>query len=255
MGNETSSPLGQLFSFMTTSETIPVGELDSLHDQIRAKWHDPQSNHYINNEGKSTMERKTVRKAMKKIFLYFKTSHICPQILEVGSGNGIASAMLQKRIVKLRGHLIATDIYNYTKTAIPLIVCDCEEAIQKYGINCNCLLLFSPPPTPLSDIKRYNDSTITQKNGFRKSGNFMDYFAIKMWTHLCSQMNHQTDSPKYLIFFGELGASDGTSGMFNYLLTHPNWTLQKRSEIYRCLDCFGGICTKELFIFIYQNTN
>jgi hypothetical protein len=69
-----------------------------------------------------------------------------------------------------------------------------------------------------------------------------DYFAVKKWLEL-------PISNKYIIFVGELGASDGSTGMYKYMLNHPKLKLVVRSMIYLGKDIFDGKCEKELFIF------
>jgi hypothetical protein len=56
-------------------------------------------------------------------------------------------------------------------------------------------------------------------------------------------------SAKYIIFVGELGASDGSSGMYLYMLHNTIWKLEIRETISDVPDVFGGIIEKEVFIF------
>jgi len=69
-----------------------------------------------------------------------------------------------------------------------------------------------------------------------------DYFA-------CRDFIKNIDREKYIVFIGELGASDGSEGMYLYLLEKPMLTCSSRIMIYLGKDSFGGNLEKELFIF------
>ena len=72
--------------------------------------------------------------------------------------------------------------------------------------------------------------------------NYADYFCIREF----EKMNDTT----LLIFIGELGASDGSDGLYKYLLLDTNyWKLDKREMLFLGKDMFDGNIEKELFIF------
>jgi len=256
MGNELGA--GSLFNnpmianaveVMRMNENIHVERLEQMHERIRQRWHrmEPFTNRDLENP---TVELKFARKAMKKISIFFRNSHIIPRILEVGSGNCVASAMLYKRIIKFGGKLTATDLYGYMHTPIPEVKCDCEEAIKRFGESSNILLLFSPTPTSMEKIVTidYDVDKYINENGYYVPdccGWFMDYFAIKAWIELCQQIHEK----RYIVFFGELGGSDGTTGMYTFMLEHPYWKLIRRMHVSSEPDMFGGNCVKEVFIF------
>jgi hypothetical protein len=99
---------------------------------------------------------------------------------------------------------------------------DSVETIEDYGKDHNTLMMISPPPC---------------RDSF-----YGDYFAIKKW--------YDEPTAKYLIFIGELGASDGSSGMYQYLMSETSlWSLEAQEMISCYPDHFGGTVEKELFIF------
>ena len=86
-------------------------------------------------------------------------------------------------------------------------------------------MMVSPPPESLDDNPLYGD-----------------YFTIREWTNV--------ESAKLFIFIGEMGASDGSEGLYYYMTNHPVWKLDYRKMLYSCEDILGGPCEKELFIFV-----
>ena len=71
-----------------------------------------------------------------------------------------------------------------------------------------------------------------------------DYYA-------CKDFIGQTESgmKKQIVFIGELGASDGSPGMYNYMLRHPRLKLSLRKVLYkRNYPVFGPV-EKEVFVF------
>lgn len=85
--------------------------------------------------------------------------------------------------------------------------------------------MVSPPP-------------VTEKDEF----GYADYFAIKQWTNI--------PSTKYIIIVGELGASDGSAGMYKYMLENEIWALKCREKVlFKIDEIFGGTIEKEVFIF------
>lgn len=160
-------------------------------------------------------------------------------ILEPFAGNGVASKIFYENInyyidktnKKINFKMKSTDIQDLTEF-INQNTCTVEfnlnsvETIEKYGNEYNILLMISPPPN--SDYKGYGD-----------------YFAIKKWTELKDK--------KLIVFIGELGASDGSIGMYNYMLNNNNWIIDERKMIKKGIDRFGGPIEKEIFIFKNKN--
>ena len=93
-----------------------------------------------------------------------------------------------------------------------------EKAVIKYGKEVNVLLLISPLPN-----------------------NYMDYYAIKEFELI---------GGKYIVYIGELGASDGGEGMYNYMINESSWKLLSRDLLLKTRDIlFGGDVEKEIFLF------
>jgi hypothetical protein len=135
-------------------------------------------------------------------------------ILEVFAGTGEASSLLLKHIPMT---IIKTDIAEFSG----IEQLNAEDAVCKYkDSGVNTLLMISPPPGHI----------------------YGDYFCIKKWS--------TCDNAKYIIFVGELGASDGSEGLYKYLMEHKIWKLIHRTEISKSPDILpGSWVIKELFVF------
>ncbi len=159
------------------------------------------------------------------------TSHICsvinayialsnmsyPVVLEVGSGNGLVTSIIQK-LTKLK--IIATDLIKYDKLFYDVeAYLPSHEAVKKYESKFDILLLVCPLPNC-----------------------YMDYYAIK-------EYELQKSTKKCVIFVGELGGAEGGPGMYQYMLYKSAWKLAFRDVLERRPDTFGGLCEKEIFIF------
>lgn len=155
-----------------------------------------------------------------KIKQFVKTANsILPKnstILEVCSGNGKNTKYIQSLFGK---HIIATDINPFSEEAsyYPVERLSSDQAVAKYGDSCNVLLIISPPPN-----------------------NYSDYYAIKPFGN---------KKGKFVIYFGELGASDGGDGMWNYMMNSGEWKELYRERIHSSIDCFGGPIEKNFHLF------
>ena len=141
-------------------------------------------------------------------------------VLEIAAGNGMNSKKLND-IIKPNKY-IATDLYSHENLKFNVKSnLSSEEGVNKYGSESNVLLIIAPPPNE-----------------------YVDYYGIKEYELCSSEMN------KYLIFVGELGASDGGEGMYNYLLNHNKWNLLHRRIL---SDDYNNILNdrviKEIFLF------
>ena len=177
-------------------------------------------NRFLNDTNQGTVPLDNAFPIIQKILNTFK-NHV--NILEVGSGNGYNT----KKIAELNNiaSLKATDIYDYKKRYYEVSVESSDDAVKNYIGDIDILLIISPPP---------NDG-------------YMDYYAIKEY-ELKSQ-----SSPKYLIFIGELGASDGTTGIYQYLTNQhkklSDW-VEISNELYR-LDSRISIVERRVWLFKY----
>lgn len=179
-------------------------------------------------EYKSTLSPHVLQRAAKslwKVFFGFSLN-----ILEIMAGNGCATKILQRELQGCYLSWTATDVQpefpclatNATKGDTNIIKCgiDAVAAVEQFGKDHNTLLLVSPPPG--------NDS-------------YADYYAIELWTKLPNAV--------FLIFIGELGASDGSEGLYKYLMEHEKWKCIVRETIHVQNDVFGGRLEKEVFTF------
>jgi hypothetical protein len=189
-----------------------------------------RSNHLnVPKKGKCTMGERVVQKAGDRIWEYLKENHLEEvKILEPFAGNGVASAIIQKR---LNVEIKSTDILNLSKyvneSSYPVeFGLSGVDTVEKYTQGgYNTLMMVSPPPESSKDNPLYGD-----------------YFTIRAWTNV--------ESAKLFIFIGEMGASDGSEGLYSYMMNHPIWKLDCRKMLYSCEDVVGGRCEKELFIFV-----
>jgi hypothetical protein len=208
--------------------------IDQMYDECVRTWmSEEQKMDKLNQcvENKSTLGSQTIEKAGKFAGEYFNSlpSHSV-NILDIFSGNGVASKIFMDSFMnhcgKIDTTIICTDLNDFslqvnTNACAVHYSTNSVDAIDLYGPNANILMMISPPPT--------------------KANHYADYFAIHKWTKLSNS--------QYIIFVGELGASDGSEGLYKYLLEHPKWKLVLRQMLDLGIDMFGGNVEKELFVF------
>ena len=152
------------------------------------------------------------------------------KILEVMAGNCLSSLAIKSIIGDHVSSWTRTDIGDYSKLSVQM---DTIDAVKTYGDESNLLLLVSPPP---GIFRPLDDKSVAY---------YGDYFACKKF------IETKKDTDKYIIFVGELGASDGSEGMYRYLLEHPRLRLCKRKlTLPNQKDFMGGPLELELFIFL-----
>lgn len=204
---------------------LPVN-LNDNYESYKKNWHIIEDT-YKQEAGISTLGKQTLTNAAITIREYFADKSSL-SILEIMAGNGHATDIVYD---ELKDYLTlekwtSTEIQNLPQTSNRPIIfgCDSVDAVTTYGTNHDTLLMISPPPLSRSDDNGYGD-----------------YFAVKKWTEL--------NNSKYIIFVGELGASDGSEGMYKYMMEHPVWKCVERKMACSGLDLFGGRVEKEIFIF------
>lgn len=186
--------------------------------------------HSNKNSDSATLGEDTLGRAGKSIkdFLDREKNHKKINILEVGSGNRYATKIVTDPSKEYISGLITTDIMEYP-TLLPEIEfhkLHSIDAVSKFGDWADVLLLISPIP-----------------GGIDNPTSCSDYYA-------CYDFIKNANKPdKLIIFIGELGASDGTIGMYKYLIEHPMLELRHRSMTKESIDTFGGEVEKEIFIF------
>jgi hypothetical protein len=148
-------------------------------------------------------------------------------ILEIGSGNGFNT----REIATLDNikSLIASDIYPYETQFYPTQTQSSNDAVKNHNDDIDILLLVHPPP----------------------GQTYMDYYGIKEY-----ELKNQT-RPKYIIFLGELGASDGSEGIYQYLMggVQSGWKLVNSVSYSNMPDLFGGMCDKRVYLFKLTELN
>jgi len=186
----------------------------------------------LQDKSTTTMNIDTLKNAGVSINTFLGTT--CKNslsILEIGSGNRYATKIVTREFESYIDMIITTDICNITSD-FPDIKFDpvhSVDAVKKYGNHSNTLLLISPYPSLPEDQLSLGD-----------------YYACEDFISLSK------GEKKMIIFIGELGASDGTSGMYIYFMDHPQLHLSLRDMVFCGIDIFGGNVEKEVFIFDIQ---
>ncbi len=198
------------------------------------------SNFKTNKSEKSraTLSDKTLNLAGEHICKFLtKTNLSLIKILEPFAGNGFASKIIYNNLVSKFPDVIikSTDVQDLTEyvdeNSHPVeFNLNSVQTIEKFKFGgFNVLMMISPPPLyPIFGTKKY--------------AGYADFWALEKF--------YEVSTGKYFIFIGELGASDGSEGMYKYLLgPESKWKLELRVMLYKTTDITGGSCEKELFIF------
>ena len=169
---------------------------------------------------------------------FFKSVDLKMKVLEIMAGNCAASSIVHTILNDQIDVWLSTDIISYSTklSSIPFQECHSVEAVEKHSSDKNVLLLISPPPAGEYDI-------IEEK--FTELQGYGDYYAC----HDFIEKAKCSSEDKYIVFVGELGASDGSIGMYNYMISHSNLELVERVMLQKSPNQFGDFIEKELFIF------
>lgn len=249
--------LKNLGSYLKKIYNIPENNLDArLVDNIdhyepvcKKNWKESIKDmaNYI-TKGKSTLPIESMNLAGEIIGNYLS---ICVKIgkikrenigiLDPLAGNGVASKIICNKIKEKIPNIkytasdiqILTDVIDSNSIEVEFDI-DCVDSICKYNSVMDVLLLVCPPPC----------SFIQDDINNKEPMGFVDYYAIKKWTEL---------GKKFLVYIGEMGFSDGTSGMYHYMLNHSVWKLKYRKVLIEKEDLFGRLIKKEIFIFENEN--
>jgi len=158
------------------------------------------------------------------------------KVLEVFSGNGASSRECEASLEKQLSEWKRTDaIFGECKM-------HALEAVTQFGAEANILLMFRPPPASRAF---YEAETRAGREKMGDEG-YGDYYACRAFI---AHARSHPELDKWIVFYGELGASDGSVGMYKYLLEHPHLVLQYRQEISVERDPLGEPFRRELFIF------
>ena len=219
---------------------LPTGiDLPATREIIMSSWTLEKINKNPNNLPRKydepTLSELHIALAGHQIASYFEDYKSDLKILEIMAGNCVASSIIQKILEKYVSSWISTDINSHRNrnTSVDFLKCNQVEAVRDKGTDSNVLLMISP--TPYS----YHEHTEDTDMGYG------DYYA----THDYIEQTKKGEK-KFIIIIGELGASDGSAGMYGYMMDHPSLELVYRKMIDRHeLLLFGGMVEKELFIF------
>ncbi len=152
---------------------------------------------------------------IQEILLEFQHSLV---ILEVGSGNGFNSSLIST--LKNIKCLTATDMLVYQPSFYKTNKALSHHAVQEHKADIDVLLLVSPPPNQ----------------------NFMDYYAIKEY-----ELKPQK-KVKHLMILGELGAGDGSTGIYFYLFNQSKWQCLQQTPFNKEI-LFGEECVRSVYFF------
>ena len=218
---------------------LPV-DIDEQYQIYQSNWN-PQAigEIYLNKstKGRTTLKPQTLNYASELICEYFLTEQdaLPLKILEPFAGNGVATKIIYNELSKLDPNIIikSTDIQDLSEfvdeSSHPVeFGINSVDTVRKYSADgYNVLMMISPPPSTMSKTVK---------------SDYADYFAIKAW--------EQVPTAKYICFIGELGASDGCEGLYDYMcVNNKTWLLDCREMLVKIKDITGGPCEKELFIF------
>lgn len=223
--------------------------IDEKYDFFKEHW----SGKYFSSqvistkwENKPNLSKHVIVKASKLMVEYFNTNKdLISQIkiIEPFAGNGIASGIIYRKLIEYFPDTIlkSTDIQDPTDLTDELAHpvehgINSVDTIEKYkNDGFNVLMMISPPPS--HNINMFDPSKEKIMIGYG------DYFALKKF--------FQTESAQLFIFIGELGASDGSLGMYKYLMdNNPNWKLDREYSLEYKEDPYcDGYIERDLYIF------
>jgi hypothetical protein len=158
-------------------------------------------------------------------------------VLEIMAGNCAGSRILLntiKKKLKIK-KWICTDIIDFTKNIkekeIEFYKLNGLESVNKFSSGVDILLMMCPPPNKLMMDNCVNSMALC------------DYYSILDF------INFDGNKGKLIIFIGELGSSDGTEGMYNFMLSNTKIKLLEREMLITGYNQFG-IIEKEIYIFV-----
>lgn len=227
----TEEGIENLIRLLGENENIPFN-IEEKRNKIISSWSENKiledENNSIQFEPESTIEKISLVDAGNSINLFF-VDKISLNILDIMSGNGIASDYIFEILEPKIGRWISTDVIDFKKPKLNkkhFYKLNTVDSVEKYGMVSNVLLIISPTP----------------------GESYADYFA-------CKDFIEQTKyhEKKYIIFIGELGGGDGSKGMYKYLLKHPKLNLHVEKEISRYTYNYGFTAIKKLYIFEIKN--
>jgi hypothetical protein len=233
--------------------------LDGFREKVIEQWNEAKIYDEYNNNHQNIYELPTlsipiVIKAGNFLTDFLvKTKLENLKILEIMAGNCAGSRTLYKTIEKKVSieEWICTDIIDYKKTIkenIKFHKIDALTSISRFHETIDILLLMCPPPNPVYSTKDVIENGKTVTKYFINSIALCDYYPIVDFIKFTKLNKKQ----KYIIFIGEMGASDGTEGIYDFMLNNTDINLVYREMIFTTLTTDYGIVEKELFVFLIK---
>lgn len=165
-------------------------------------------------------------------------------ILEVGAGSGYSSELLRRALIASGKKIkyVATDLYKHPHRYFAGMDTGLasEVAVRRYYHRFNVLVIIAPPPNTV----------------------YLDYYAIKELEILhdrasdnrpcpMAESGRYTRGPRYLLYVGEIGYSDGGKGMHHYMLSSESrWKLVANTMLPSMMvDIFGESERKGVYLF------
>jgi hypothetical protein len=193
------------------------------------------------NLGQTTLPETSLHMSARRLYIFLsglvdKLGERKFTVLEVFAGNCKASECLIDCVRPMISKWICTDIADYTRPDLTGVMSfeqlHSVAAVAKHGAEADILVMICPPCAPLPSGGNVSRST------------FADYYACYDFIALAQRAAW----PKFIVFVGEVGAADGTVGMYRYLLCNDQLSVILRVEINRSVDILGGVCSREMII-------
>ncbi len=222
--------------------TEDIERLIELRREVIANWTPEIIGDNINNahqhHGISTMGSQGNKFAavyMDKFFAPIAAANGPLRVLEVGSGNCIASKIVYDKLKDIVSSWTCTDVIDYNHdNGMTFHQLHAVDAVAQYGATADILVLICPAPPAFE-----------RPNGGIEV--FSDYWS-------CEDFIEQTTSPRYIVFVGEMGAMDGTPGIDEYLYGHPRLTSVTHATVSVVENWLGRRC-REITIFKISEKN
>ena len=102
----------------------------------------------------------------------------------------------------------------------------------------NTLLIISPPPSP-------NVPTLKEMKKNEFEFGYADFYAC----HEFIKNKKKSNDDNYIIIIGELGASDGTEGIYHYLMENEDLDIIHQNVVSKTSDSIFGAIIKSVYVF------
>jgi hypothetical protein len=218
------------------NEVVKRFEEDRAEATILPEYNEPEWRDKIIGAWNASIEKKKYKSHQNLGQTTLPETSLHMSVLEVFAGNCKASECLIDCVRPMISKWICTDIADYTRPDLTGVMSfeqlHSVAAVAKHGAEADILVMICPPCAPLPSGGNVSRST------------FADYYACYDFIALAQRAAW----PKFIVFVGEVGAADGTVGMYRYLLCNDQLSVILRVEINRSVDILGGVCSREMII-------